>query len=218
MNPVPSVSNTPADTAALIARLSAAPGLGDAPVRRRRWLALPLGALAALAVVLLLAGARADLAAVLGTPLFAFKVASMLLLVLAAGVLALRAGQPGRALRPLRWLWPLLLLVLGGLWLDGSGYPLLGASRASVARCVGVIVLAALPVLAAALWWLRAAVPTRPALAGALAGMLAGGVAALAYTVACLNDGAAFVALWYHVAALIVAGIGALLGRLLLRW
>ncbi|WMJ69354.1 NrsF family protein [Stenotrophomonas sp. 24(2023)] len=217
--PMTGTPTTPADTAALVARLAAEPATpAPAGAMARRGWAVPLALLAALAVVLGVAGARPDLAGVAGTGLFAFKIACMGLLSLAAAVLVHRAGQPGVALRPLRVVWPLLLVLLAGLLLDRSGYPLLGASTWSVARCVGTIVLAALPVLAGALWWLRAALPTRPAVAGALAGVLAGAMAALAYTVACLNDGAAFVALWYHVAVLLVAALGALAGRIVLRW
>lgn len=211
--------NTPQRTADLIAGLAAQARPQPQLARSSAlcW-ALALGLAGALLVVLLVAGARADLAAVAGTGLFAFKVGCTLLLAAAAVVLVYRAGVPGVRLRPWPLLLPLAVLVATGLLLDHSGYPLHGASGWSVARCVGTIVLAALPPLAAVLWALRRAIPTRPALAGALAGGLAGALAALAYTVACLNDGAAFVALWYHVAVLITALLGALLGRVLLRW
>jgi hypothetical protein len=40
----------------------------------------------------------------------------------------------------------------------------------------------------------------------------------LAYTLACKNDGAAFVAIWYGVACVIMAAIGAVVGHRVLRW
>jgi hypothetical protein len=40
----------------------------------------------------------------------------------------------------------------------------------------------------------------------------------MAYTLACRNDGTAFVAIWYAAACAIMAGIGALVGQRVLRW
>ena len=48
--------------------------------------------------------------------------------------------------------------------------------------------------------------------------MLSAAVGALAYTLACRNDGTAFVAIWYALACAIMAAIGAIVGRRVLRW
>lgn len=153
----------------------------------------------------------------MGTWLFALKVGCMSLLALTAAVMVQRAGRPGDRLGA-ELLIPVTALLLVGVILDDSGYPLLGTSHWSVARCVGTIVLASLPPLAITLVILRQAIPTRPALAGALCGLLAGALGALGYTVACVNDGAGFVAVWYSLAVLLIAALGSALGRRFLRW
>jgi hypothetical protein len=72
--------------------------------------------------------------------------------------------------------------------------------------------------MAITLFVLKMGVPTRPAVAGAAAGVLAGTLGAAAYSVVCKNDGGLFVAVWYSVAILIVAGLGAIVGRRALAW
>ena len=71
--------------------------------------------------------------------------------------------------------------------------------------------------LAAVLWALRALAPTRPRAAGAAAGLLAGAVGAVGYTLACAEISYDFVATWYTFAMSLVAGVGALSGRWILR-
>jgi len=111
-----------------------------------------------------------------------------------------------------------LLFILVGAVFDRSGFPLLGAHTLSVPTCVGAIILASLPALAVMLAAMRLGIPTRPGWAGGMAGILAGSLGALAYTLACINDGAAFVALWYSLAIAIMAAIGATAGRRVLAW
>jgi hypothetical protein len=55
-------------------------------------------------------------------------------------------------------------------------------------------------------------------LAGAAIGVLSASVGAVAYTLACRNDGTAFVAIWYGAACAIMAGIGGVAGHRVLRW
>jgi hypothetical protein len=65
---------------------------------------------------------------------------------------------------------------------------------------------------------LRTGASTRPTIAGATAGLLAGALGAAAYALACKNDGGLFVAIWYSASILIVAGLGAVFGRRALAW
>jgi hypothetical protein len=67
-------------------------------------------------------------------------------------------------------------------------------------------------------WALRQLAPTRLTLAGALAGLFAGGAGAFVYAFHCPETAAPFVALWYSAGILLTAGLGALLGPRLLRW
>ncbi|QFR33787.1 NrsF family protein [Ancylobacter sp. TS-1] len=172
-----------------------------------------------LAVVLTLLGARTDLPAILGSWIFLFKVAAMLLLA-GGGLLLVRAATiPGSVPKPALALAPALLFLVASALADRSGLPLAGARPPfSVFVCVGSIVMASLPALALVLVGMRRGIPTRLRRAGFFAGLLAGAVGALAYTVACVNDGAAFVALWYLVAVVLVAGLGAAAGPRALAW
>jgi hypothetical protein len=55
-------------------------------------------------------------------------------------------------------------------------------------------------------------------LAGAVAGLLAGGLAATFYAAHCFDDSPLFVATWYTIAIIILAALGALGGRFFVRW
>lgn len=173
---------------------------------------------AALASVLLVAGVRPDLTAVWPTWIYAFKALGMVLVAGGFAVMARSTMTPGNAVRPVRSLLPAAAFLLLGTALDRSSYPLLGMHDLSVVTCIGTIVLASLPSLAVVLLAMRRGVPTRLRHAGSVAGGLAGSIGALAYTVACVNDGAGYVALWYSVALAIVAAIGAAVGSKALAW
>jgi len=84
--------------------------------------------------------------------------------------------------------------------------------------CLLSIPLFALPMLIAEILALRQGAPTQPALAGAVAGLFAGGVAAAIYAAHCPDDSPLFVALWYSLGIAIVALAGGLAGRIALRW
>ena len=60
--------------------------------------------------------------------------------------------------------------------------------------------------------------PTRPALAGAFSGLVAGAAGALVYAWHCPEMAAPFIATWYLLGIAGPAVVGALLGPMLLRW
>lgn len=179
---------------------------------------LLLSVLLAVSLVLLVTGPRTDLVEILPTWTFQFKFIGMILVAAGAFQLAMTAVRPGRALRAIICLAPALVFLGTGALLDRSGFPLFGIRTFSVPSCVGIIIMASLPPLAAILTAMRSGTPTQLRQAGAVAGSLAGSVGGLAYTLACLNDGAAFVALWYSIAIAAVTAVGALLGPRVLRW
>lgn len=172
----------------------------------------------AVAVVLALAGARPDLAAAVQRAAFAYKVAGMLALSLGGLFLAARAALPGSGRLTLAAFLPAVLVLGFRAATDRSGLSVLGNSDISVHECVLTILGASLPPLAVLLGVMRIGAPTRPALAGAIAGSLAGGLGAAAYALACKNDAGLFVALWYPLAILIMAALGAAAGRRVLAW
>jgi hypothetical protein len=64
---------------------------------------------------------------------------------------------------------------------------------------------------------LREGAPSSPGPAGAVAGLVATGIAATFYAANCTDDSALFVITWYPIATLIVSAAGYLVGRKLLR-
>jgi hypothetical protein len=84
--------------------------------------------------------------------------------------------------------------------------------------CLIAIPLLSLPPLAAALIGLRHGAPARPAVAGAVAGLAAAGLAATLYASHCTDDSPLFVATWYTVATALVTAIGAFIGSRVLRF
>jgi hypothetical protein len=95
-------------------------------------------------------------------------------------------------------------------------------SRADFARVpwalTFIIVFLSLPAMIVTFLVMRKGAPTRPLFAGAVIGLLSASVGAMAYTLACKNDGTAFVAIWYTVACVIMVAIGAVVGYRVLRW
>jgi hypothetical protein len=166
-------------------------------------------------------GPRPDLAAVATEPRFMFKFVVTLVLAGTAVAVARRLARPGmRARVPALLLAPGLLLaaVLAELAVTPAatwGGRLVG-SNALV--CLMSVPLLAAPVLVAVLAVLRRGAPLRPALAGAVAGLVAGGLGATLYASHCVDDSPLFVATWYSLAIALVVAAGALAGARVLRW
>src|SRR6267142_2082622 len=153
----------------------------------------------------------------------AHPVGVVLALALSAIAVSLHLSRPEASLRG--WAW--LLLIPAGLLVAGvAGEMMLPQRLPMMTRAVGgnsrvcltAIPLMSLPLLAAALIGLRHGAPTRPALAGALAGLLSAGLAATLYASHCTDDSPLFVATWYTMATALVTAIGALAGSRVLRF
>ncbi|MDP4733725.1 MAG: DUF1109 domain-containing protein [Limnohabitans sp.] len=84
--------------------------------------------------------------------------------------------------------------------------------------CSVSITALSLPVLGALLWALRQLAPTRPVLTGAVAGVLAGSLAASIYSLHCTETSLTFFAVWYVAGMALATALGALLGTRWLRW
>jgi RNA polymerase sigma-70 factor, ECF subfamily len=169
-------------------------------------------------MVFVLIGVRPDLVAAAQRTPFHYKIASMLSLACGGFYLARRAARPGSAGLPLVALLPgVLPLALRGAT-DQSALPLMGKSDVSVLTCIGAILLVSMPALFMVLGVLRSGAPTRLWIADAMAGLLSGSLGAAAYSLACVNDGGLFVAIWYTAAILITTGLGAAIGRRTLAW
>lgn len=191
--------------AAMRARLLGAAGLG---------LLLAGGAAAGLY------GVRPDLGAAVTTAPVLLKLLGSAALGLAGLWLALRLGEPGRRLRPLAAAAPLALVALGAvaLWPETRAAAWIPTwDRASLLCFLSVPLLGLAP-LGGLIAGLRAGAPTRPALAGAAAGLAGGGLGAVAYALHCPIDTPGYVVTWFPAGVALAALAGALIGRRALAW
>ena len=188
-------------------------------------LALALVAAAPVSVLVFVAtlGVRPDVMTAMHNPFFDLKFAVTLALAISAIVLSLHLSRPEALLRG----WALLLLVPAGILAAGIGGEMMMPQRlpmmtrligSNSRACMTAIPLLSLPLLAGALIGLRRGAPTRPAVAGAVAGMLSAGLAATLYASHCTDDSPLFVMTWYSIATALVAAIGALVGSKVLRF
>jgi hypothetical protein len=188
-------------------------------------LTLALLAAAPVSVVIFLAGlgVRPDAMTAMHNPFFDLKFAVTLALAIPAIAISLHLSRPEASMHG--WAW--LLLIPAGLLVAGiSGEMMMPQRLPMMTRLVGsnsrlcltAIPVMSLPLLAAALIGLRHGAPSRPAVAGALAGLSSAGLAATLYAAHCTDDSPLFVATWYTTAAALVAAIGALAGSRLLRF
>lgn len=186
------------------------------------WLAAFGGAiLVAGAIFFGFLGPRPDISQAMETSRFLFKfVVTAALFVSAVPVLRALA-RPGTRVP----FWALLaapVLILAAIAMElvalpsGQWLPSLVGSNAF--ECLTLIPLLGIGPLAAMLAALKVGAPTRPVLAGAVAGIAAGGLAAIFYAAFCTDDSPLFVAAWYSLAIVLLAILGALGGRYVLRW
>ena len=179
-------------------------------------------AIAALAFFLMV-GFRHDLFEAIQSKRFVFKIIVMFALGMIATGAALRSGDPDMNIA--RWIWalvcvPILLAGAGGLELmvTPGGEWLTRLVGHNAWRCMTLIPFLSIGPLACLLLALRRGAPARPDLAGAMAGLAAGGIAATFYATNCTDDSPLFVVTWFSSATLIVAASGYLVGRRLLVW
>jgi hypothetical protein len=172
----------------------------------------------ALLLVFSVIGIRHDFAEIAVRLPFGFKLAYTGSLVVGMSVVALYAATPGASATALYALSPAVIFLALGVTFDPTGFPIMGRTNTAVAFCVSSILFLSLPAMILTFVAMRKAAPTQPFFAGAVIGMLSASVGALAYTLACKNDGTAFVATWYTAACAIMAFIGAVVGHRVLRW
>lgn len=186
-------------------------------------LAAAAGAVAALLGAILWLGVRYDMVGALGEVSFWLRTGYTLGLALAGGWLLTRIGRPGgRGRTPLMVVIGLVAIVgvlaaIEQLTLphDMGAMALHGHSPSACMTNILTLTLLSAPLI---FWRARRFAPSRPAVAGAAAGLAAGALAATAYGLCCSEQTASFVAAWYSLAILTATAAGALIGRYLLRW
>ena len=211
------------DTQQLIRTLGA-DASSVAPPPGRLWSgAIVASVVTAFIAFIVLCGPRTDFAEAAQTVRFLFKFVVTLSLGVTAYFAARAAVQPGAPLtRKLALMaLPLVLLAisvameLAMLPSDQWMARLIGTNSL---WCLGLIPSIGLVPLVILLGVMRTGAPTHPTLAGATAGLLAGGIAATFYAAHCFDDSPLFVATWYTLAVVILTAVGAGAGRFLLRW
>ncbi len=168
-------------------------------------------------------GLRPDIAYAIETARFIVKVVISGALAVAAFLAMRTLARPGASKRPpLDWLvlpgGLLMLAVAAELYVVPPNRWADSLIGTNYVMCVIAIVSLGTPLLIMFLWALHRQAPTRPALAGAMAGLASASVAAFFYTAQCPNDSPLFVAVWYSFASLILVAAGAFAGHRVLRW
>jgi hypothetical protein len=188
-------------------------------------LALALLAAAPVSLLMFFAelGVRPDVMTAMHNPFFDLKFAVTLALATSAILVSLHLSRPEASMRGWGWLFiiPAGLLVAGisGEMMMPQRLPMMTRLVGQNSRvCMTAIPAMSLPLLVAALIGLRHGAPTRPALAGAVAGLMSAGLAATFYASHCTDDSPLFVATWYPIATALVTAIGALAGSKVLRF
>jgi hypothetical protein len=191
-------------------------------VTRRVGLALSVG----LALALVASSTRFNLVptALMTSAPWLVKFGYTVLLAAAAAWLVALAGRPGARTERAA---VAVALVVGTMALFGA---VEAASHATAEErlaawmgrswtlCPRRVFELSLPALALCLWAARGLAPTRPTLAGAACGLLAGALGAAGYAIVCNEVAPSFIATWYTLGIVATTALGALLGRWVLRW
>ncbi|MGH6681841.1 MAG: NrsF family protein [Bradyrhizobium sp.] len=211
------------DTDRLIRTLAADNAYRSKPVGVALTLALLAASPVSIAIFASALGVRPDVMTAMHNPFFDLKFVVTLALAISAIAVGLHLSRPEAS--PKGWVWLLVIPVV----LVGAGIvaemmlpqrlPMMTRLIGHNSRaCLSAIPAMALPLLAASLYGLRHGAPTRPALEGAVAGLMSAGLAATLYASHCTDDSPLFVATWYTLATAFVAAIGALVGSRVLRY
>lgn len=190
---------------------------------RRCAQATAAGVAISLALVLTLWGLNPELNALAHTQAFWVKVVWLVLTCIFAAPVVMHLARPGVAAGQGVWgiaaalvgMALLALIQVATVDADTVMQLMLGSSWQ---ECSASIAALSVPLLATLFWMLRDMAPTRPAFTGASAGLMAGSLASLVYSLHCTETAYAFVAVWYVAGIAVMTGVGALLGLRLLRW
>src|SRR4029078_4324447 len=165
------------DTEQLIRTLAADNTHRARPVGYALMLALLAAAPVSLLIFFAELGVRQDVMTAMRNPFFDLKFAVTLALASSASAVALHLSRPEASLRGFGW----YLLIPAGLLVAGISGEMMMPQRAPMMTplighnskfCMTAIPAMSLPLLIAALMGLRHGAPTRPALSGAIAGLL----------------------------------------------
>jgi len=191
--------------------------------RVARTIAVIAGAVIALGIMLVALGVRADLTTTRAAVFLLLKLAFALAVVGVSLRYLIRLARPGsaRGISPLAVIVPFAAIALLGM-LGLADAPSAHWNRMVVGgewlECLLSIPTIAIVPFAVTIFAVRRAAPTNLFRAGAVAGLVAGGVSAMAYAFHCTDDSLPFVAVWYGGTIVLCTLAGAALGPRLLHW
>ena len=211
------------DTNELIRTLAEDTRRPATPLATLWWVAVSLAITFDAAVFLAMLGPRPDIAAAAETFRFLFKFLVTITLAASAFGCVRALSRPGETWRKsILCLTAAPALIAMAVVAELFALPPDMWSATIIGKngivCLTYIILIGLGPLAIFLWTLHYSAPTRPAMAGAAAGLLAGGIAATFYAAQCTDDSPLFVATWYTIAITALAILGALGARRFARW
>ena len=201
---------------------------GVAPVdlhfaAKRFKLALAGGSMLAILLMVALFGINPNLRDATTLPMFWVKFAFPAALFLLGLLLTARVAIPGRPWRRVAQSVPLpvltMFLLAAAVLFNAAPQerlPMVLGDTWTV--CAIRIALVSSPLFLATFWAVSGLAPTQLRLAGACAGLLAGGLGSVVYALHCPEMAAPFIAVWYTAGVVLTSGLGALLGPRLLRW
>ncbi|WP_170167084.1 NrsF family protein [Paracoccus methylarcula] len=174
-------------------------------------------------IALTILGVRGDLMQAMSGPVTMMKWLLPLGVALPALAAAAKLTSPQTRRIPALWIAPAVGVVAVAWLLQivvATPAPellpaVLGSSRQ--ACLISIISISIVP-LALAIRVMRDGASPAPMHCGACIGLAVGGLSTAIYTLHCTEDAPLFFLTWYGLGILIVAGIGALAGRYLLRW
>ena len=181
------------------------------------------GAVVALGIMVAALGLRADLTTTRATIFILLKIAFALAVIGVAMRYLLRLARPGaeRGISLLTIVVPFAAIALLGAISLGTA-PSSHWDRMILGdewlECLLSIPIIAIVPFAVVIFAVRRAAPTNLVRTGAVAGLVAGGVSAVAYAFHCTDDSLPFVAVWYGATIVLCTLAGAALGPRLLRW
>ena len=192
-------------------------------VGRTMSMAVAGGAVVALGIMVAALGLRADLTTTRATIFLLLKIAFALAVIGVAMRYLLRLARPGaeRGISPLTIAVPFAAIALLGTislgFAPSSHWDRMILGDEWLECLLSIPIIAIVP-FAVVIFAVRRAAPTNLVRTGAVAGLVAGGVSAVAYALHCTDDSLPFVAVWYGATIVLCTLAGAALGPRLLRW
>lgn len=184
---------------------------------------IAVAAAAAVGAMLLALGIRTDLMQTEALIFLAAKLAFAIGIAVLASIYLMKLARPGGEGRvaitwaALPFVATMLLAMISLAFAPASHWHMMMMGDQWLECLLSIPIIAIVP-FAAVIWVMRRMAPTDLTRAGALAGLVAGGLSAVGYALHCTDDSLPFVALWYGGTIVLCTLAGALLGPRLLRW